>query len=73
MMQSDYKHIKLELDALRSRQEKSEVLMRDLRDELMQSSEDIRKSFILNEQQVNFPKRSFPNWIPVSRNKMLAN
>lgn len=54
-MQSEYKKIKLELDALRSRQEKTEVLMRDLRDELMQSSEDIRKSFILNEQ-VTFQK-----------------
>jgi regulator of replication initiation timing len=50
MMQAENKKLKLELDALRSRQQKTEVLMRDLRDELMQSSEDIRKSFILNEQ-----------------------
>jgi ABC-type phosphate transport system auxiliary subunit len=50
MVQAENKKLKLELDALRSRQQKTEVLMRDLRDELMQSSEDIRKSFILNEQ-----------------------
>jgi len=50
MMQAENKKLKLELEALRSRQQKTEVLMRDLRDELMQSSEDMRKSFILNEQ-----------------------
>nr|XP_029721948.1 protein scabrous-like [Aedes albopictus] len=47
-LRADYSTMRLELESLRSRQEKTEVLVRELREEAVQSAEDIRRS--LNRQ-----------------------
>ena len=43
-IRSDISHMRLELDSVKSRQEKIEVLVRELREEAVQSAEDLRKS-----------------------------
>lgn len=48
-LRADFSTMKLELESLRSRQEKTEVLVRELREEAVQSAEDIRRS--LNRQR----------------------
>ncbi|CAD7078078.1 unnamed protein product [Hermetia illucens] len=42
-IRNDFKTVKLELEALKHRQEKSEVFVRELREEALQTEDDIRK------------------------------
>lgn len=44
-LRDEMKMLKLEVNALKSRQDKSEVLLRELREEITESSEDIHKTF----------------------------
>lgn len=46
-LRNDFQTIRLEVEALRSRQERSEILIKDLRDEATQNSEDVRRSMKL--------------------------
>ncbi|XP_055606167.1 protein scabrous [Uranotaenia lowii] len=57
----DFATMKLELEALRSRQEKTEVLVRELREEAVQSAEDIRRS--LNRQREKNVNSQLPQTI----------
>lgn len=50
-MHEEMKTFKLEMNAMKSRQDKSEVLLRELREEVTQSSEDYRKSFLKQHSQ----------------------
>lgn len=43
-IQSEMNSFRLELNAMKARQEKTDVLLRELREEIIQSSEDIGKS-----------------------------
>lgn len=44
-VRNEMKTFKLELSAIKQRQDKSDVLLRELREEITQSSEDLGKSF----------------------------
>lgn len=54
-LRDENKRFKLELDALRSRQDQSEVLLKELREEAIQSAADLRKS-LLQQQKVRYSK-----------------
>ncbi|XP_062543689.1 protein scabrous [Armigeres subalbatus] len=60
-LRADYSSMRLELESLRSRQEKTEVLVRELREEAVQSAEDIRRS--LNRQHEKNPNALLPQTI----------
>lgn len=51
-LRADFSTMKLELESLRSRQEKTEVLVRELREEAVQSAEDIRRSLSRQREKV---------------------
>ncbi|EDS38092.1 scabrous protein [Culex quinquefasciatus] len=44
-LRADFATLRLELESLRSRQDKTEVLVRELREEAVQSAQDIRRSW----------------------------
>lgn len=44
-LRTDFQNVRLELESLRTRQETSEVLVKELRDELAQNAEDMQKAF----------------------------
>lgn len=44
-LRTDFQNVRLELESLRTRQETSEVLVKELRDELAQNTEDTQKAF----------------------------
>lgn len=52
-LRNDFQTIRLEVEALRSRQERSEILIKDLRDEATQNSEDVRRSMKLYKVCLN--------------------
>ncbi|XP_052873660.1 protein scabrous-like [Anopheles cruzii] len=50
-LRTEFGTAKLELEALRSRQEKTEVLVRELQEEAVQSADDIRRSLNLQHEK----------------------
>ncbi|XP_039435668.1 protein scabrous [Culex pipiens pallens] len=53
-LRADFATLRLELESLRSRQDKTEVLVRELREEAVQSAQDIRRSWNrLHEKNAN--------------------
>uniref|UniRef100_A0A182JEB5 Uncharacterized protein n=1 Tax=Anopheles atroparvus TaxID=41427 RepID=A0A182JEB5_ANOAO len=50
-LRNEFGTAKLELESLRSRQEKTEVLVRELQEEAVQSADDIRRSLNLQHEK----------------------
>uniref|UniRef100_A0A182Y287 Uncharacterized protein n=1 Tax=Anopheles stephensi TaxID=30069 RepID=A0A182Y287_ANOST len=50
-LRSEFGTAKLELESLRSRQEKTEVLVRELQEEAVQSADDIRRSLNMRHEK----------------------
>jgi hypothetical protein len=50
-IRDEMKTFKLEVNAIKFRQEKSEVFLRELRDEIMMNSKDAFKSAVVGQQQ----------------------
>uniref|UniRef100_A0A182WWQ9 Uncharacterized protein n=1 Tax=Anopheles quadriannulatus TaxID=34691 RepID=A0A182WWQ9_ANOQN len=50
-LRADFGTAKLELESLRSRQEKTEVLVRELQEEAVQSADDIRRSLNMRHEK----------------------
>lgn len=51
-IRDEIKTFKLEVNAIKSRQEKSEVLLRELREEITENSKDVWKSFAVRKEKV---------------------
>lgn len=51
-LRSDLQNLRLELTAIKSRQDNTDVFVRELREEAIQSSEDLRRS-LLNHNKVS--------------------
>lgn len=51
-LRSDLQNLRLELTAIKSRQDSTDVYVRELREEAIQSSEDLRRS-LLNHNKVS--------------------
>ncbi|XP_058456228.1 protein scabrous [Malaya genurostris] len=52
-LRADFATLKLELESLKSRQEKTEVLVNELREEAVQGAEDIRRSLTRQREMVD--------------------
>ncbi|XP_041770755.1 protein scabrous [Anopheles merus] len=57
-LRADFGTAKLELESLRSRQEKTEVLVRELQEEAVQSADDIRRSLNMRHEKDAFKSDS---------------
>lgn len=76
-LRADFGTAKLELESLRSRQEKTEVLVRELQEEAVQSADDIRRSLNMRHEKVSertnlFLKRSTRFFLPSQTSRLIV-